>query len=95
MARNVAHTSASTTVDGSTGKNNRMERGDSVVANPVWKPGGMNSPKQRFDDPKYASQTGGYGEITDRETPFNQHGITGKVEPNVHPQPRLRGHNAG
>lgn len=95
MARNIAHTSGSTTVDGATGKNNRMERGSSVVANPIWEPGGMNSPKQRFESPKYANQTGGYGEISVRETPFNEHGITGKVEPNVDPQPTLRGHNAG
>ena len=95
MARNVAHTSASTTVDGSTGKNNRMQRGTSVVTNPIGSAGVPNSSRQRFDDPKYANQTGGYGEISVRETPMNQHGITGGVEPNVHPQPRLRGHNAG
>ena len=52
MARNVAHTSASTTIDGAMGKNNQMERGGSVVTNPIWKPGGMNSPRQRFDDTK-------------------------------------------
>jgi hypothetical protein len=95
MARNVAHTSASTTIDGAMGKNNQMERGGSVVTNPIWKPGGMNSPQQRFDDTKYANQTGGYGELSVRETPGNQHGITGIIEPNVHPQPDLRGHNAG
>ena len=55
----------------------------------------MNSPRQRFDDTKYANQTGGYGELSVRETPGNQHGITGIIEPNVHPQPDLRGHNAG
>jgi hypothetical protein len=27
------------------------------------------------------NQTGGYGEISVRDTPFNQHGETGKVEP--------------
>jgi hypothetical protein len=43
--------------------------------------------------PEYANQTGGYGEISVRETPLNQHGITGKVEP-AKPQPDLRGHNA-
>jgi hypothetical protein len=36
--------------------------------------------------------TGGYGEQTVRETPMNQHGTTGKVEPNVKPQPDLAGH---
>jgi len=25
---------------------------------------------------------------------MNQHGVTGKVEPNVEPQPRLKGWNA-
>ena len=37
--------------------------------------------------------TGGYGEQTVRETPFNQHGTTGDVEPSA-PQPDLAGHNA-
>jgi|TARA_R100000656_G_scaffold16532_2_gene15674 hypothetical protein len=81
MARFVSHTSASTTVDGSKGQNNKMERGGSVVANPIWEPGGPSSPKQRFDSPKVNNQTGGYGEISVRETPVNQHGIVGKVEP--------------
>tara|TARA_B100000287_G_scaffold39053_1_gene35676 strand:- start:1420 stop:1728 length:309 start_codon:yes stop_codon:yes gene_type:complete len=95
MARNVAHTSASQNVDGSgtSGGNNRMERGGSVVANPVWEPGGAQDFAQRFDDPKYANMTGGYGENSVRETPFNQHGDTGKVEP-ASPQPRLKGWNA-
>ena len=62
MARNVAHTSASQTVDGSSGQNNRMERGGSVVANPIWEPAQPQSPRQRFSDPKYANMTGGYGE---------------------------------
>ncbi len=93
MARNVAHTSASQTVDGSSGQNNRMERGSSAVANPVWEPAQPQSPRQRFSDPKYANMTGGYGENSVRETPFNQHGPTGKVEPAA-PQPDLAGHNA-
>ena len=92
MARNVAHTSASQTVDGSSGQNNRMERGGSVVANPIWEPAQPQSPRQRFSDPKYANMTGGYGENSVRETPFNQHGETGKVEPAA-PQPDLAGHN--
>ena len=70
-----------------------MERGGSVVSNPIWEPAAPNSPKQRLTSPEYASQTGGYGEISVRETPLNQHGITGKVEPSK-PQPDLRGHNA-
>ena len=37
--------------------------------------------------------TGGYGETSVRETPMNQHGVTGKVEP-AKPQPRLKGWNA-
>ena len=47
----VSHTSASETVDGKSGKNNKMERGSSVVANPIWEPGGPSSPKQRFESP--------------------------------------------
>ena len=95
MAKNfVSHTNGTETVDGATGKNNTLERGASVVANPIWKPGGMNRPKQRFDSPKYAQQTSDEGNVSVRETPFNQHGQTGKVEP-ASPQPRLRGHNAG
>ena len=89
----VSHTNGTQTIDGSTGSNNRMERGDSVVANPIWEPAQPNSPRQRFDSPKYASQTGGYGEINVRDTPLNQHGVIGKVEP-AKPQPRLAGHNA-
>jgi hypothetical protein len=40
MARFVSHTSASQNVDGkgTTGGNNVMERGGSVVANPIWEP---------------------------------------------------------
>jgi len=95
MAKNfVSHTNGTETVDGRTGQNNRMERGSSVSANPIWRPGGPQSPKQRRTNPKYANQTGGFGEITDRETPKNQHGITGKVEPAAK-QPKYRGHNAG
>ena len=46
MAKNfVSHTSASQTVDGKTGKNNKMERGSSVVANRI-KQGAMG--KQEF-----------------------------------------------
>ena len=95
MARKnfVSHTSATHTVDGRRGQNDRMERGGSVVTNPIWEPAQPQSPRQRFDDPKYASQTGGYGEISVRETPFNQHGPTGKVEP-AKPQPDLKGHTA-
>ena len=95
MARFVSHTSASQNVDGksTTGGNNVMERGGSVVANPIWEPAAPQSPHQRFDSPKYANMTGGYGEQSVRETPFNQHGTTGNVEP-AQPQPDLAGHNA-
>jgi len=62
MAKNfVSFTSGTETVDGAKGKNNKMERGSSVSANPIWEPGGPSSPKQRLSDPKYANQTGGYG----------------------------------
>jgi len=93
MARFVSHTNGTETVDGSKGQNNKMERGGSVVVNPIWEPGGAQSPKQRMDATKYASQTGGYGEVVPRDTAFNQHGITGQVEP-AKPQPNLRGSNA-
>jgi len=93
LARNfVSHTNGTQTVDGRTGQNNRMERGDSVVANPIWKPAAPNASTQRIASASYANQDGGYGEITVRETPFNQHGTTGKVEPAT-PQPNLKGHN--
>ena len=93
MARNfVSHTSATETVDGAKGQNNKMERGGSVVTNPLWDAAQPNSARQRLDSPKYANQTGGYGENSVRETPMNQHGTTGNVEPNVKPQPDLAGH---
>jgi hypothetical protein len=89
----VSHTNGTRTIDGASGKNDKMERGSSVSANPIWEPAIPNSPKQRFGTPKYAQQTGGYGEVTVRETPLNQHGLAGKVEPSK-PQPDLKGHNA-
>ena len=46
MARFVSHTNGTETVDGSTGKNNRMDRGGSVVANPIWEPAQPNSPRE-------------------------------------------------
>jgi hypothetical protein len=89
----VSHTSGTRTVDGASGQNNKMERGGSVSANPIWEPAAPNSPKERLSSPKYANQTGGYGEVGVRDTPMNQHGTTGKVEP-ASPQPDLKGHNA-
>jgi len=89
----VSHTNGTRTIDGATGKNNKMERGSSVSANPIWEPATPNSPKQRFSNPKYANQTGGYGQVSARSTPKNQHGTTGQVEP-AKPQPDLKGHNA-
>ena len=89
----VSFTSGTETVDGPKGQNNKMERGGSVSANPIWEPAAPNSPRQRFSRPKVNNQTGGYGEVTVRETPFNQHGETGRVEP-AQPQPDLKGHNA-
>ena len=94
MARKfVSHTSASETVDGKSGKNNKMERGSSVVVNPIWEPHGPQSPTQRFDSPKYANQTSDEGAVGVRETPKNQHGLTGNVEP-AHEQPDYKGSNA-
>jgi hypothetical protein len=89
----VSHTNGTETIDGAKGKNAKMERGSSVSANPIWTPGGPQSPKERRDAGKYANQTGGYGQTGVRDTPKNQHGTTGKVEPGR--QPDLRGHNAG
>ena len=88
----VAFTSGTETIDGPKGQNDKMERGGSVVSNPIWEPAAPQSPKQRLTAPKYANLTGGYGEISIRESPFNQHGVTGKVEP-AKPQPDLKGHN--
>ncbi len=91
----VSHTSASQTVDGATGKNNKMERGGSVVDNPIWSPGGSQSPKQRSGSPLTGSDGGGDkgSAVKSRTTPENQHGTTGQVE-HVHAQPNLRGSNA-
>tara|TARA_R100001463_G_scaffold6085_9_gene20121 strand:+ start:261 stop:548 length:288 start_codon:yes stop_codon:yes gene_type:complete len=95
MARKfVSHTSASETIDGGKGQNNRMERGSSVVANPIWEPGGPNSPRQRFESPEYANQVSDEGAISVRETPENQHGMTGNIEP-AHNQPNYSGSDAG
>tara|TARA_E500000331_G_C17191814_1_gene685261 strand:- start:588 stop:872 length:285 start_codon:yes stop_codon:yes gene_type:complete len=94
MARFVSHTNGTETIDGAKGKNAKMERGGSVSANPIWTPGGAQSPKQRMDAGKYANQTGDYGNTTVRDTPKNQHGITGEVEHVAH-QPNLRGSDAG
>jgi len=88
----VSFTSGTETVDGPKGQNNKMERGGSVVSNPIWEPAAPNSPKQRLSDPKYAEQ-GDMGRVSVRDTPVNQHGLVGKVEP-AKPQPDLRGHNA-
>ena len=90
----VSHTSASETVDGKSGQNNKMERGSSVVANPIWQPGGPNSPRQRFEEPTYANQTSDEGTIGVRETPENQHGTTGNIEPAPY-QPNYSGSDAG
>lgn len=93
MARFVSHTNGTQTIDGASGQNNKMERGGSVSANPIWEPGGPQSPKQRMNATKYANQTGDYGEVVPRDTPFNQHGEMGHVEP-AKPQPNLSGSNA-
>jgi hypothetical protein len=89
----VSHTSGTETIDGPKGQNNKMKRGGSVSANPIWEPATPSSPKQRFGSPKVNNQTGGYGENSPRTTPFNQHGPTGSIEP-ASPQPNLKGHNA-
>jgi hypothetical protein len=88
----VSFTSGTETVDGPKGQNNKMERGGSVVSNPIWEPAAPNSPKQRLSDPKYAEHSD-MGRVSVRDTPVNQHGLVGKVEP-AKPQPDLKGHNA-
>jgi len=81
MAANfVSHTSGTQTVDGSKGRNNKLDRGGSVVANRVTETGSQKA-TIRSGSPKYANQTGEYGEITTKDTPENQHGLSGKVEP--------------
>ena len=91
MARKfVSHTSASETVDGKSGKNNRMERGASVCANPIWEPHGPQSPTQRFEGGKVNNQSSDKGRVGVRQTPENQHGITGSVEP-APKQPNYKG----
>tara|TARA_B100000427_G_scaffold304933_1_gene290572 strand:+ start:3466 stop:3750 length:285 start_codon:yes stop_codon:yes gene_type:complete len=94
MGRNIAHTPGGT-VDGAKGANNKMERGGSVSANPIWTPGGPQSPKQRMVAGRYAGQDGDYGKsVSQRMTPKNQHGTSGSVE-HVGKQPNLRGSDAG
>jgi len=94
VGRNIAQTPG-VTVDGTKGANNKMERGGSVSANPIWTPGGPQSPKQRLTAGKYANQNGDLGKtVSVRATPKNQHGTSGKVEP-AGEQPDFRGHNAG
>ena len=56
MARFVVFTNGTETVDGPKGQNNKMERGGSVVATPIWEPAAPQSPKQRFDSPKVNHQ---------------------------------------
>jgi hypothetical protein len=94
MARKfVSHTSASETVDGKSGQNNKMERGASVCANPIWEPHGPQSPKQRFSGGKVNNHTNDKGATWERPTPKNQHGLSGKVEP-ASKQPKYKGNPA-
>jgi len=77
----VAHTSASMTVDGKSGKNNRLERGTSVVDNHVA-PGGSQKASLRAEGPTGSDGGGDKGRgVVIRETPMNQHGTTGTVQP--------------
>lgn len=81
MARLVSHTSASQTVDGAKGQNNKMKRGTSVVANEVG-PGGSQRATLRSGSTTGSDGGGELGAgVKVRETPINQHGTTGKVEP--------------
>lgn len=87
MARKfVSHTSASQTVDGPKGRNNRLDRGGSVALNRVTETGSQKA-TVRTVDPKSASQTGDRGQVSVRVTPENQHGTTGTVQP-ASKQPR-------
>ena len=73
----VSHTSGTRTVDG-TGQSSRMERGQSVCSNPAKEGTSTNTQKS-------APRAAGSGDLgagtTVRQTPFNQHGTTGNVEP--------------
>jgi len=73
----VSHTSGTRTVDG-TGQSSRMERGQSVCSNPAKEGTSTNTQKAA---PR-AAGSGDLGAGTKaRNTPFNQHGTTGNVEP--------------
>ena len=73
----VSHTSGTRTVDG-TGQSSRMERGQSVCSNPAKEGSSTNTQKA---DPRAAGSGDLHAGISVRQTPFNQHGITGNVEP--------------
>ena len=73
----VSHTSGTRTVDG-TGQSSHMERGQSVCSNPAKEGSSTNTQKA---SPR-AAGSGDLGAGTKaRQTPFNQHGTTGNVEP--------------
>ena len=73
----VSHSSGVHTVDG-TSQSSRMERGQSVCSNPAKEGSSTNTQKA---DPRAAGSGDLGADTTVRETPFNQHGITGNVEP--------------
>lgn len=79
MAQFVSHTSGTTDIGGGS---NTLSRGKSVVDNPIGDASGSpQAGKVRLEGGKYAQATGGLGEGTaPRETPKNQHGITGEPE---------------
>lgn len=77
----VSHTSASMTVDGAKGKNNKMKRGTGVVENEVG-PGGSQKATVRSAGGTKSDGGGDHGSgVSVRVTPENQHGLSGKVEP--------------
>jgi len=83
----VSHTSGTQTVDGSKGRNNKLDRGGSVAANRVTETGSQK-PTVRIGGDTTGSDGGGDkgAAVKVRSTPENQHGLSGKVEP-AHKQP--------
>ena len=90
----VSHTNGTETIDGPKGQNNKMERGASTCR-PIRSGNRLLRTRPSSDSVTRStpSTLATYGENSPRQTPFNQHGVTGQVEP-AKPQPGLKGHNA-
>jgi len=84
----VSHTSASQTVDGPKGRNNRLDRGGSVAFNRVTETGSQKATVRIGGDTTDSDGGGELGSgVSVRSTPENQHGTTGTVQP-ASKQPR-------